>query len=122
MEIYTVRRLIFITIILLILSEIFSQVINLFSIAGGIGVIVIYAYCAKMARESAKATFWFIIPTIIFTLIPLIIKLWPKEEPDSMLGYLITSLIDNFPLLASFVVPVALLATAYYGLKVHEKI
>ena len=122
MEIYTVRRLLFITIILLILSELFSQVINLFSIIGGVIVIVIYAYCAKMARESAKATFWFVVPTIFFTLIPLVIKLWPKEEPNSILEYLLTSLFNNFSLLASFVIPVALLATAYYGLKTHEGI
>jgi len=122
MEIYTIRRLIFITIILLILSELFSQVTNLFSIVGGIIVIIIYAYCAKRARESAKATVWFIVPTIIFTLMPLVIKLWPKEESNSILEYLISSVLDNFPLLASFVVPITLLATAYYGLKKHEKI
>lgn len=122
MKIYTIRRLIFITIILLILSELFSQVVNLFSIVGGVIVIIIYAYCAKMARESAKATLWFIVPTIIFTLIPLAIKLWPKEEPNSILEYLISSAFDNLPLFASFVIPVTLLATAYYGLKKHEKI
>ena len=122
MEIYTIRRLIFITIILLILSELFSQVVNLFSIVGGVVVIIIYAYCAKMARESAKTTFWFIVPTIIFTLIPLVIKFWPKEEPNSILQYLISSVFDNFSLLASFVVPIILLSTAYYGLKKHERI
>ncbi|WP_321315099.1 hypothetical protein [Halarcobacter sp.] len=75
-----------------------------------------------MARESAKTTFWFIVPTIIFTLIPLVIKFWPKEEPNSILEYLISSVFDNFSLLASFVVPIILLSTAYYGLKKHEKI
>lgn len=122
MEIYTIRRLIFITIILLILSELFLQVVNLFSVVGSIIVIIIYAYCAKKAREGARATIWFVVPTVIFTIIPLVIKFWPKEEPNSILEYLILSVFANFPLITSFVIPIILLATAYYGLKKYEKI
>ncbi|RXJ89007.1 hypothetical protein CRV01_10315 [Arcobacter sp. CECT 8983] len=122
MKVHTSRILIFITIVILILSELFSQVVNLFSILGAILVIVIYGYCAKMARKSTKATIWFLVPTIIFTFIPLVIKFWPEEKPNSILEYTLSSLLNNIPLLVSFIIPIILLTTVYYGLKKHEEI
>lgn len=122
MKIYTIRRLIFITIILLIISMFLSLLNNMVSIIYGVVVIIVYAYCSKKARESTKSTFWFNAPTIIFTLIPLVIKFWPKEEPNSIIEYLISLLFDNFLLLTSFVIPIILLSTAYNVLKKHEKI
>lgn len=122
MKVHTSRILIFITIVILILSELLSQVVNLFSILGAILVIFIYAYCAKMARKSGNATIWFLVPTIIFTFIPLVIKFWPEEKPNSILEYILSSLLNNIPLIISFIIPIILLTIVYYGLKKHEEI
>lgn len=81
----------------------------------------VYFYCTKKAKESAYATTWFIVPTIIFTIVPLIIKLWPKEETKLSFYYFIELIFNNFVILSSFILPIIFLSISYISLKYYEE-
>jgi hypothetical protein len=70
--------------------------------------------CARPAKRGATSTIWFLIPTLLFTVIPLLAKAWSLLS--SQTGML-DMLVDLVPLLVGFVIPVGLLSVVYLDLR-----
>lgn len=83
--------------------------------AGSAVVVAVVSYvCARLARRGATSTIWFLIPTLLFTVIPILVKIW--DAFTSQAG-LLTIMIDMVPLLVGFVIPVVLLSMVYLDLR-----
>ncbi|GAB3104799.1 hypothetical protein G8770_21175 [Aestuariicella hydrocarbonica] len=119
MKISTIRKLVTFTILVLIISQILSVVMNVFSIVGVIAMVLVYGYCAYRAKDSAHSSMWFIVPTLFFSLTPVVIALWPDETVTSVGDYLLTSLRQDFALITGFLIPVVLLCIVDFALKSH---
>ena len=81
MEVRTIRKIILAAIALLVASEVIAWLYvvtnNITGIISGLVVFAVYAYCGKKAMASAVTTPWFMLPVILFTLVPVVIKFWP---------------------------------------------
>ena len=112
----TTKRLVFVAIILLVISESFALLVNLFgellSYLTAIGIFAVYLYCGRKARQNATATFYFLLPCLIFTVIPFVYDFWSSEDAFSWLTFIWNSL----PFAFSFLLPVLLLMWVYYKL------
>lgn len=82
--------------------------------AAALVVAIVSYFCARLAKRGANSTLWFILPTLLFTGVPLCIKVWRlfNTEADWMDAGL-----DLVPLLVGFVVPVAVLSVVYLDLR-----
>lgn len=83
--------------------------------AGSAVIVAIVSYvCARLAKRGATSTIWFLIPTLLFTIIPLLAKLWSAFTSQTGI---IDMLVDLIPLLVGFVIPVVLLSVVYLDLR-----
>ena len=122
MEVRTIRKIILAVIALLVVSEIIGWLSlvanNITGLISGLVVFVIYAYCGKKAMASTVTTTWFMVPVVLFTVVPVAIKFWPDgASADSSL---IVGLISNTLFIVSFILPVILLL-AYFYLAEHAE-
>jgi len=118
MKTKSLRKVIFVVITLLVISEIARLADKLMGHAGGLaGAIIpaaVYFYCARKARAGVNYTIWILAPTIIFGIIPTIAKVWgffTDKEPS-----LLQRVWEYGPFFISFVIPVALLVFIYIEL------
>jgi hypothetical protein len=118
MDLLSPKNLVLASIAMILTSEVFSflyKVLNsIGGLVGGLVVLCIYVYCGAKARKSIHSTTWFLVPTILFTLVPLAYKWWPNSEEESISVFNV--LIQNVPVLISFVLPVIFLSIVYYKL------
>lgn len=83
--------------------------------AGSALVVGVVTYvCARLARRGVKSSIWFMLPTLLFTLVPLVISVWGAVTTQASV---MDSLVSLVPLLVGFVIPVALLSTVYLDLR-----
>ena len=112
----TTKRLVFVTIILLVVSESFALLVDLLgellSYLTAIGIFAVYLYCGRKARQNAKATFYFLLPCLLFTVIPFVYNFWSSEDAFSWFTFIWNSL----PFAFSFLLPVLLLMWVYHKL------
>ena len=123
MEVRTIRKIILAAIALLVASEIIAWLYlvtnNIAGLISGLVVFAVYAYCGKKAMASTATTTWFMLPVILFTVVPVAIKFWPDgASADSSL---LVNLITNTPFVVSFILPVILLFVAYFMLAEHSE-
>ncbi len=112
------RTLVAIAIALLIVAEFVSWFAQVLSITWGFICALLVAgvtvFCGIQARNRARNTAWFLVPTVLFTVVPLIVKVWRVfTEEKSMLQ----KIWDYTPFLIGFLLPVAILVYVYWELR-----
>ena len=114
----TLRTFLLIAIMLLVASEFLRLLVDMKNIVGGVlsglGVAAVYYFCGKKARAGINNQLWFLVPTLIFTVIPVGKRVWDYlyAEESSQLE----KLLEITPFLLSFVVPMGLLVAVYVSL------
>jgi hypothetical protein len=112
------RRLVAATIALLIIHEVGTWVYAAFGAAAGVisGLLVaaVSFFSTRMASAGAGSAAWFLVPTLLFTALPIAARVW---------GMLTTQrtawerAVDIVPFAIGFAAPVALLLLAYLALR-----
>jgi hypothetical protein len=112
------RKIILTAIICLLLYQVGTWITVLAGAVWGAGAAVVVAVvsyvCARLAKRGATSTIWFLIPTLLFTVIPLLAKAWSLFTSQTGI---VDALVDLVPLLVGFVFPVALLSAVYLDLR-----
>lgn len=112
------RKLILATIICLLLYQVGTWITLVAGAVWGVGAAVIVALVtyvsARLAKRGATSTVWFLIPTLLFTVIPLLAKGWSLFTSQTGV---VDMLVDLVPLLVGFVFPVGLLSCVYLDLR-----
>lgn len=118
MSVTSNRRLILTAIICLLLYQVGTWITIVAGALWGAGAAVIVAVvsyvCARLAKRGASSTIWFLVPTLLFTVIPLLATIWTAFTSQTGL---VDMLVDVMPLLVGFVIPVGLLSLVYLDLR-----
>jgi hypothetical protein len=113
-----IRRLVAAAIALLVIHEVGSWVYAAFGAAAGVlsGLLVaaVSFFSARMAQVGAGNTAWFLLPTLLFTALPIAAKAWSFLTVQRSAW---DSLVDVAPFLIGFAAPVLLLLWAYAALR-----
>jgi hypothetical protein len=113
-----IRRLVAAAIALLVIHQVGSWVYAAFGAAAGIvsGLLVaaVSFFSARMAQAGAANTAWFLVPTLLFTALPIAAKVWSflTAERSAWDGVL-----DLAPFVVGFAAPVLLLLWVYVALR-----
>ncbi|MFQ5462138.1 MAG: hypothetical protein ACE5E5_05870 [Phycisphaerae bacterium] len=115
------RKLVVGAISLLLIHQAGVLLWALFGALGGIASAVVVAGvslgCARLARAGVGNTVWLLVPTLLFTVVPLVVKVWhlladEQDWLDKAMGLI--------PFLVGFLVPVVLLALVYAELRSRD--
>lgn len=114
----TLKRLVFLAIALLLVHQIGGMIAGLFGMAwGAVSALVVAAvsfFSVRLAKAGGKSSAWFLLPTLLFTLLPLAISLW-KAATAQTGGF--ERAVALAPLTIGFLLPVALLLAVYLELR-----
>lgn len=114
----TLRRLIAIVIVLLLTFQIGTLFSGLFGMVWGVVtgsmVVAVSFFSTRLAKVGEKRTFWFLLPTLLFTVIPITFMIWKTLSADVSL---LDRLIKLTPFIIGFGAPVILLLFIYYELR-----
>lgn len=117
------RRLVVAAIALLVVYQVGAWIYAAFGIAAGILSATLVAavsfFSARMARLGGGNTAWFLVPALLFTVIPLAAKLWGLLAVQSGWWEWIEALA---PFLAGFALPVMLLLAVYAELRNRTRV
>jgi len=112
------RKIILTAIICLLLYQVGTWITVIAGAVWGAGAAVVVAVvsyvCARLAKRGATSTIWFLIPTLLFTVVPLLAKAWSLFTSQTGI---VDALVDLVPLLVGFVIPVGLVSTVYLDLR-----
>lgn len=112
------RKIILTAIICLLLYQVGTWITVIAGAVWGAGAAVVVAVvsyvCARLAKRGATSTIWFLIPTLLFTVVPLLAKAWSLFTSQTGI---VDAMVDLVPLLVGFVIPVGLLSTVYLDLR-----
>ena len=113
----TNRRLVATSIVCLLLYQVGAWISQVFGGVWGITsalVVGLVSYaCTRLAQSGTGATGWFLVPTLLFTVIPVAARVWSAIAKDTTWA---ERAIDFGPLLVGFVLPVVLLLLVYTDL------
>lgn len=113
----TLSRIIAAAIVLLLIHQIGSFIVATLGMAWGVVaaavVAVVSFFSARMARAGARGMLWFLLPMLLFVLLPVVWKVW-RAFTDTTSWF--ERLMDLTPFLIGFGAPVVLLLLAYAGL------
>jgi hypothetical protein len=113
-----IRRLVAAAIAFLVIHEVGSWVYAAFGAAAGIlsGLLVaaVSFFSARMAQVGAGNTAWFLVPTVLFTALPLTAKVWRALTEERTAW---DRAVDLAPFVIGFAGPVALLLAVYLALR-----
>ena len=114
----TLRFLVAVVISMLLIFQIGSLISNIFGMAWGVAAAVIVAvvsfFSARLAKSGSKSSFWFLLPTLLFTAVPVFMAVWNAFTSETSW---VERLLDLAPFLFGFGLPVILLALVYYELR-----
>ncbi len=112
------RKLVLAALICLLLYQVGTWITVIAGAVWGAGAAVVVAVVsyvsARLAKRGATSTIWFLVPTLLFTVIPLLAKLWSAFTSQTGIADM---LLDLTPLLVGFVIPVILLSMVYLDLR-----
>jgi hypothetical protein len=112
------RKLVLTAIICLLLYQVGTWITVIAGAVWGAGAAVVVAIVsyvsARLAKRGATSTIWFLVPTLLFTVIPLLAKFWSAFTSQTGIADM---LLDLTPLLVGFVIPVILLSMVYLDLR-----
>ena len=114
----TLRYLIATAIALLLVFHIGSLIATAFGVAwGAVSSAVVAAVSllsARLARAGGSSSVWFLLPTLLFTVVPTVIVIWRALTAETSAWERIAGLA---PFLVGFVGPLTLLLLVYYELR-----
>jgi len=112
------RRLVVAAIALLVVYQVGTWTYAAFGVVAGILSALLVAtvsfFSARMARVGAGNTAWFLVPTLLFTVVPLAAKLWTFHIAE--VGWW-ERIAEIAPFLIGFGLPVLLLLLVYVELR-----
>jgi hypothetical protein len=112
------RKLVLTALICLLLYQVGTWITLIAGAVWGAGAAVVVAIVsyvsARLAKRGATSTIWFLVPTLLFTVIPLLAKFWSAFTSQTGIADM---LLDLTPLLVGFVIPVILLSMVYLDLR-----
>ena len=121
MKIKTIRTVLVISVALLVISEFFKWTSfffgNIAGLFGGIVTAVVFIVCGKMARAGIRYNVWILVPTVLFTIIPTVSKIW-RFFTDNDASFL-QQLWQYGPYFLGFILPVVMLLAVYLALGKH---
>ncbi len=113
-----IRRLVAAAIALLVIHEVGSWVYAAFGAAAGLLSALLVAtvsfFSARMAQVGAGNTAWFLLPTLLFTALPIAARVWSLLTVQRSAW---DAALDLAPFLVGFAAPVLLLLWAYTALR-----
>lgn len=114
----TLRQLITMVIALLLVAQIAGVISGLFGMAWGavsaLVVALVSFFSMRLARTGGKGSLWFLLPTLLFTVLPLAATVWNAVTAE--VGWF-ERLLALAPLLIGFLLPVALLLVVHHELR-----
>lgn len=114
----TLRLLVAAVISLLVIYQIGTLISGVFGMAWGLVSTVVVAavsfFSAQLAKAGGKSSFWFLIPTLLFTVVPIVITVWNTFTNDTSWIARLTSIT---PFFVGFGLPIVLLLLVYYELR-----
>ena len=114
----TLRRMVGAALILLFTYQATTAVIGLANAAAGGATAVFVAavtfFCAQRANAGVGNRIWFMIPALLFTVLPLGLEAWSLYRSDTGL---ITWIVSFAPLFVGFLIPALLLWLTYAELR-----
>lgn len=106
--------------ILVVLHAVGMWAFSALGLGGAIASVTLVAaasvVCARMAAWGVGRDAWFVVPTLLFTLVPLVARIWNVASAEER-GW--AGVLEILPFLAGFAVPVLLLLAVYRALSVH---
>ncbi len=118
----TLRGLIAISIAALIIHQAGLIITGMFGLAWGLvtalTVAIVSFYSGHMARASGKGSVWYLLPTLLFTIIPIGWMIFRSMNTETDIWDRLWSLSSFF---IGFVLPVLLLSFVYYELRKRYK-
>ena len=114
----TLKHLVASVILLLLVYQVGTMVAGLFGIAWGIltgvAVTAVSFLTSRLAKAGVKNSLWYLLPTILFTILPIVYTAWKVLGHNS--GWF-DRLRRLTPCAAGFVLPMILLAIVYCELR-----
>lgn len=112
------RRLLVLAISLLLLHQVAAWMYSAFGPAAGILAAVVVGVVsllsARMAAMSSGSAMWFLVPTLLFTFVPLAAKLWTFFTVEKSWW---DRAVELAPFIFGFAAPVVLLLVVYADLR-----
>ncbi len=110
------QRAVMFVCLLLIASQVMALLFALIGfgvgLLGGAATIVVSWFATRKAKASASSTAWFILPPLIFTVIPLVLKFLLSDREESLTLQMF--LLSNLPFVLGFLLPVVVLLAIYW--------
>ncbi|MEO8007713.1 MAG: hypothetical protein ABI728_04225 [Betaproteobacteria bacterium] len=114
----TLRNLIAAVIALLLIFQIGTLISGAMGMVwGAVSAAVIIAvsfFSARLARAGGKSSFWFLVPTLLLIVIPIVMMIW-KVWSDSSTWF--DRVVALAPFLVGFGAPIVLLLIVYFELR-----
>lgn len=114
----SLRRILALVIALLLIHQAGVLIAGLWGMAwGAVSALVVAGvtfFSVRLAKSGGRSSAWFLLPTLLFTVLPLLIMLWKLLGQEASWVDRVVALL---PFVAGFVVPVLLLLAAYYELR-----
>lgn len=114
----TLRNIIASVIALLLIFQIGTLISAALGLAwGAVSAVVIVAvsfFSARLARAGGKNAFWFLVPTFLFTVIPIVMAIW-KAWTESATWF--ERAFALTPFFIGFGLPIGLLLAVYFELR-----
>lgn len=103
---------------MLLIFQVGTLVTGAFGVAwGAVSAVVVVAvsfFSARLARAGGKGSFWFLLPTFLFIVLPIAFRVWTAMSEDG--GWL--DRVTKFaPFVIGFGAPIVLLLLVYYELR-----
>jgi hypothetical protein len=114
----TLRFLVAAIIAMLLVYQIGIIISSVFGMAWGVissaVVAAVTFFSARLARAGGKSSLWFLLPTLLFTVVPIAMNIWNAATGTTSWFNRLSGLI---PFILSFGAPIILLLLVYYELR-----
>ena len=119
MQLGTLRKMVITTIALLLIYHVGMLITGFFGGFWGsmaaLVVAIVSFICVRLAGKSAGNIAWFLIPTLLFAIVPLVAKIWNALTNEQLTW--LDHVFAITPFLVGFVIPVVLLLVVYIELR-----
>ena len=114
----SLRRIVALAIALLLIHQVGMLIAGLWGMAwGAVSALVVAGvtlFSVRLAKSGGRSSAWFLLPTLLFTVVPVLIMLWSLLGQEA--GWM-DRVVALLPFVIGFVAPVLLLLAAYYELR-----
>jgi hypothetical protein len=118
----SLRRIVALVIALLLVYQMGALITGLFGMAWGFFSALVVAgvtfFATRLAKAGGKSSIWFLLPTLLFTVVPLALTVWSSFAQDASWMDRATAIL---PFVIGFAAPVLLLLVVYNALRVRTR-